>query len=79
MYKATILLENLEKAREFVQICSAQEFNIELSAGEKVVHAKSIIGVLSMNLAEKMELSVAKGDAQAIERFAQKLSPFLAD
>lgn len=77
MYKTTIILHSLEQAKEFVHICGAQEFNIELAAGEKVVHAKSIIGVLSMDFDLPMELSVKKGDAAAIERFAEKLTPFI--
>ncbi len=76
MYKTTIVLHSLQQAKQFVQICSEQDFSIELSAGDRVVHAKSIIGVLSMDLSEPMELSVEQGDANAIAQFAEKLEPF---
>ncbi len=79
MYKTTIILHSLEQAKQFVHICSAEEFNIELAAGNTVVHAKSIIGVLSMDLSTPMELTVKKGDPAAIEVFAAKLAPFIAE
>ncbi len=79
MYKTTIILHTLEQAKQFVHICGAQEFNIELAAGNTVVHAKSIIGVLSMDLSTPMEVSVEKGDPAAIERFAQTLAPFIVE
>lgn len=79
MYKTTIILHSLEQAKQFVQICGSQEFNIELAAGNKVVHAESIIGVLSMDLSTPMELSVQKGDPASIEAFATKLAPFIVE
>ena len=59
-----------------MQICSEQPFNIEVSAGDMVVHAKSIIGVLSMDLTEPMKLTVRKGDAAAVAQFADRIVPF---
>ncbi len=76
MYTATILLNTFENAKQFVQICSEQSFNIEVSAGNMVVHAKSIIGVLSMDLTEPMQLTVKKGDTTAVEQFAGRIAPF---
>ncbi len=79
MYKTTIVLHSLQQAKQFVQICSAEDFNIELSCGDRIVHAKSIIGVLSMDLSEPMELSVKQGDTESIARFSQKLAPFMVE
>ena len=77
MYTATILLNTFENAKKFVQICSEQPFNIEVSAGNMVVHAKSIIGVLSMELTEPMKLTVKKGDPAAVQQFADRIAPFI--
>lgn len=76
MYTATVLLNTFENAKQFVQICSEQPFNIEVAAGDMVVHAKSIIGVLSMDLAEPMKLTIKKGDTAAVEQFADRIAPF---
>jgi phosphotransferase system HPr-like phosphotransfer protein len=76
MFTATILLGTFENAKQFVQICSEQPFNIEVSAGNMVVHAKSIIGVLSMDLTEPMKLTVKQGNAAAVEQFAERITPF---
>ncbi len=77
MYTATILLNTFENAKQFVQICSEQSFNIEVSAGNMVVHAKSIIGVLSMDLTEPMKLTVKKGDTAAVKQFADRIASFI--
>lgn len=76
MYKTTIVLNSLQQAKQFVQLCSEQDFNIDLSTGDRVVHAKSIIGVLSMDLSEPMEVSVKQGNEDAIALFSAKLEPF---
>ena len=77
MYSATIQLNTFENAKQFVQICSEQNFNIEVSAANVVVHAKSIIGVLSMDLTEPMQLTVKKGDTAAVEQFIARIAPFV--
>ncbi len=79
MYKATIYLGNFEQAKKFVQICGAQPFTIEVSSGDMVIHAKSIIGVLSMDLTQPMELRVRKGDPQAVEAFVERIQPFTTE
>ena len=76
MFQTTIILNTLEQAKQFVHICTAREFNIELIAGDKTVHAKSIIGVLSMDLGQPLLVSVADGDPAALESFAAELAPF---
>ena len=77
MFRTTIVLNTLEQAKQFVHVCTAQEFNIELIAGDKVVHAKSIIGVLSMELGQPLVVSVGQGDPAAVDAFAAKLAPFI--
>ena len=48
MYKTTVVWHSREEAHRFVQLCSSQPFSIDLSDGDCVVHAQSIIGVLSL-------------------------------
>lgn len=79
MYKTTVILSNFAQLKAFVQVCSEQTFSIDLADGERVVHAKSIIGVLSMPFGQPLQLSVAAGDAAAIRVFAERLQPFLAE
>ncbi len=79
MYTATIFLGTFERAKQFVQLCSEQPFNIEVAACDMVVHAKSIIGVLSMDLTVPMKLTVKKGEEVALQRFADRIAPFIVE
>lgn len=76
MYKTTVILHTLEQAKDFVQICGEQPFSIDLCAGNTVVHAKSIIGVLSMELSTPMELRVESGEQNAVSDFAKRIVSF---
>ena len=77
MYKTTLIWHTLEEARRFVQLCSSQPFSIDLTDGDCVVHAQSIIGVLSLPMGEPLTLSVAKGEEKAVAAFGEQLKPFL--
>ncbi len=77
MYKTTVVWHSREEAHRFVQLCSSQPFSIDLSDGDCVVHAQSIIGVLSLPMGEPLTLSVEKGDEKAIAAFDEQLKPFL--
>lgn len=76
MVTTSITLHSLEDARRFVQICSEQKFNIDLVAGSSVVHAKSIIGVLSMDFTQPMQVQVTSGETAAVDGFFQKIALF---
>ena len=77
MYKTTVIWHSREEAHRFVQLCSSQPFSIDLSDGDCVVHAQSIIGVLSLPMGKPLTLSVQKGDENAVAAFSEQLKPFL--
>lgn len=77
MYQAFVQLEKVEDVKRFVAQCTLMPFAVELRAGDYVVDAKSIMGIFSLNLSQKIELRAACEGAQAAD-FAEKIQEFLA-
>lgn len=77
MYQAFVLLEKVEDVKRFVGLCNQAPFDVELRAGEYVVDAKSIMGIFSLNLSQKIELRAACTGEDAAA-FAEKIQEFLA-
>ena len=49
-----IKLSTIEYIRKFVEIVTRQDFDIDLSSGRYVVDAKSIMGIFSLDLMDKI-------------------------
>lgn len=49
-----IKLSTIEDIRKFVEIVTRQDFDIDLSSGRYVVDAKSIMGIFSLDLMDKI-------------------------
>ena len=50
MIEQKIVLKTLEDVREFVATASEKDYDIELLSGKYIVNAKSVMGVLSLDL-----------------------------
>lgn len=50
MIEQKIVLKTLEDVREFVAGASEKNYDIELLSGKYIVNAKSVMGVLSLDL-----------------------------
>lgn len=50
MIEEKILLETLDDVKTFVAIAATKDYDIELLSGKYVVNAKSVMGVLSLDL-----------------------------
>lgn len=53
--KVKILINTIDKVKNFANICSKQVFDIDLVSGRYIVDAKSIMGIFSLNLVEPMD------------------------
>ena len=70
-----ILLDSVEKVRKFVDIVSMRDEEFDLLCGRYVVDAKSILGVMSLDLAQPLTLKVySDGIAPDLE---EELKPYL--
>ena len=75
MKKANIMLKTIEDIKNFVNIVSKYDSDIDLASGRYVVDAKSIMGIFSLDLVKPIELTVCN-DSEA-DTILKELSPFI--
>lgn len=76
MLKEKVLINSVEKAKEFVNIASKIEEPIDLcSEGRYVVDGRSILGIFSLNLIDPMEMTIGSDDRTILGRFSDFLVP----
>lgn len=77
MYKATIRLETVVEAKEFVNICNDVDFKVELVSEPYIIDAKSIMGIFSLDLSKPIEMHAHCADNGG--EFSQKIDKFLVN
>lgn len=58
MITVKVLLDNVQKVKEFSSAVSKMEAECELVQGARILDAKSIMGIFSLNLEEPVELRI---------------------
>ncbi|MCX7709895.1 MAG: HPr family phosphocarrier protein [Clostridia bacterium] len=53
-----ILLKSITDVKDFVNIVSKYDFDVDLSSGRYVVDAKSIMGIFSLDLSKPIKVQV---------------------
>ncbi len=76
MKSVNISLSTIESVRQFVNIVSKYNVDIDLSSGRYVVDAKSIMGIFSLDLMNPIKMTVHSGDVD--ELFAE-IKPFIVE
>lgn len=72
-----VLLNSVEKVKNFVNITNEADFDIDLLSGKNTyLDAKSLLGILSCDCREPMELSMVAGETQK-EEFIRKISNYI--
>ena len=74
MKQLTIKLNNITDVKRFVTAVNAYTFDVDLVTGRYITDAKSIMGVLSLDLEDNLLCVVHTDDPWEIE---QDLAPFL--
>ena len=54
MLEKTIILQDFNAVKEFVEIANSKDYDIELMYGKYVINAKSIMGVFSLDLTKPL-------------------------
>lgn len=72
-----IILNSINDVKEFVNIVSKYDFDIDLTSGRYVVDAKSIMGIFSLNLSKAIKVE-AHCDGQE-EKFMSELQRFIVE
>ena len=63
-----IKLSTIEDIRKFVDIVTRQDYDIDLSSGRYVVDAKSIMGIFSLDLMNKILLPAHTDDVEDLKK-----------
>mgnify|MGYP002519970499 FL=1 len=66
MTETTIRLKTLEDVRNFVNIVTRYDIDIDLSSGRYIVDAKSIMGIFSLDLLSPIKLTAHTDDASKL-------------
>ena len=71
-----IFLNSISDVKEFVNIASAQVYDIDVVSGRYIIDAKSIMGIFSIDLAKPIDIEVHGTDAD-MEHFKEAVSKFV--
>lgn len=74
-----ILINKIEDVKRFVQECTKFECDIDVGQKRQIVDAKSILGVLSLNLSEPITVVLYSDDETNIQHFNELISPWKID
>ena len=73
MQQVNIKFNNVKQVQQFVNMIVNVDAHVDLGCGQKVVNAKSILGVFALDLSEPLLLSCSSKDTELIEQ----IKPFL--
>lgn len=71
-----VSLNSIEKVSEFVKKVSKYEGSLDIAAGRYSVDARSVMGILSIDLSRVLELRVPE-DYSDLNALQQDIRPFL--
>lgn len=74
MKQRKIMLTTVEAAKDFVKEASRYEFDIDIFYNRVTIDAKSILGVLSMDLRQVLTVRYF-GEDETFETYLRKLAP----
>lgn len=74
MKTVNISLTTIESVRQFVNIVTKYNFEIDLSSGRYVVDAKSIMGIFSLDLMSPIKMTVHSENA---DELFEEIKPFI--
>ena len=72
--KVYITLKTIEHVKEFTDICQQYADDIDISSGRYVIDAKSIMGLMSINLLEPVKVTIQTFNENIIDHsYSQKV------
>lgn len=66
MKKAKISLNTAEKVREFINVASKLDCDLDLVSGRKVIDGKSMMGIFTLDLTKPIEMNINAKEAEYI-------------
>ena len=77
MKTVNINLNNVNKVKEFVNITSQFEGDVDLISGRYIIDAKSIMGIFSLDLSKTIQLNINSDDTDAIDRYIKSIDKYI--
>jgi len=71
-----LMLNSINDVKDFVNIVSKYDFDVDLTSGRYVVDAKSIMGIFSLNLSKPIKVEVHSDNC---EQFMAELQRFIVE
>ena len=71
-----LLLSSINDVKDFVNIVSKYDFDVDLTSGRYVVDAKSIMGIFSLDLSKPIKVEVHDDNCDA---FMKELERFIVE
>ena len=75
MKTVTVLIDTVDKVKEFVNIITKFEADFDLVSGRYVIDAKSIMGIFSLDLSKRLELIIHTEEKDDV--IIEALNPFI--
>lgn len=76
MKSLKVLLSTINDVKEFVNIVSRYDFDVDLVSGRYAVDAKSIMGIFSLDLSKPIEVNI---HSDAADEFLKEIEKFKVD
>ena len=76
MKSLLIKLDTINDVKNFVNIVSKYDFDVDLISGRYAVDAKSIMGIFSLDLAKPIKMEVYSDDCPT---FLEEVQPFMVE
>ena len=71
-----LMINSINDVKDFVNIVSKYDFDIDLTSGRYIVDAKSIMGIFSLDLSKPIKVEVFSDDSAA---FIEEMKAFIID
>lgn len=69
-------LASINDVKDFVNLVSRYDFDVDLTSGRYVVDAKSIMGIFSLNLSKPIKIEIHSDDC---DDFVKQLERFIVE
>ncbi len=79
MKTVKIRLSSIQDVRNFVDVVTGHNIDIDLSSGRYIVDAKSIMGIFSLDLLNPITLTAHSEDGNAVEALLADVAPFVVE
>jgi len=76
--KTQIRLNTIDKVKDFINAVRVINGDIDVSSRKYVVDGKSIMGILSLDLSNPLDVSIQNIDEEEEKKAREILQPFLA-